>query len=418
MEAILVLNAGSSSIKFAVFDAENGEIVSRPRVRGHIAIHEGRIELVASDADGHLLERRQLARGCPTFDADAAIRHLIDWLSLNLGALEISLIGHRVVHGGTLYTLPVMVTDAVVAQLETLIQLAPMHQGHNLNAIRIAREHWPRALHIACFDTAFHHTQAPVARALALPRTITSAGVQRYGFHGLSFEYIAQQLPRVLGPHATGKVIVAHLGNGASLCALSEGRSVASTMGFSVLDGLVMGSRCGTLDAGAVLYCFQCLGMTAAAVSDMLYSQSGLLGVSGISADMETLLSSKDPHAAEAIDLFVYRLAGQIGELAAALGGIEALIFTAGIGENSPNIRRRVCAACAWLGAALDDSANEVDLELIHAPTSALRIAVVASDEEAMIAQHAARLAATVLPGAPAGAGAVSTRSDNARPSP
>jgi acetate kinase len=242
---------------------------------------------------------------------------------------------------------------------------------------------------IACFDTAFHMTQSSVAQAYALPRTMTNAGIRRYGFHGLSYEYIATQLPRVLGEKAHAKVIVAHLGNGASLCGLVNKKSAASTMGFSALEGLVMGTRSGSLDPGVVLYFLQELNMSADQVSNLLYNQSGLLGVSGISSDMQVLLNSPEPHAAQAIDLFVYRIISEIGSLAAAMGGVDALVFTAGIGEHAAPIRERICHACSWLGAALDRTANHMGQEKIHAPESQLQMVVIPTDEEKMIALHA-----------------------------
>jgi acetate kinase len=287
----------------------------------------------------------------------------------------------------------VLVTDEVLDDLDTLVPLAPLHQPHNLKAIRFLREYMPRLPQVACFDTAFHATQPNVAQAYALPRDITGAGVRRYGFHGLSYEYIASQLPRVLGDRAHGKVVVAHLGSGASLCALIDGKSVASTMGFSALDGLMMGTRCGALDPGVVLYMMQALHMTPEEVSDLLYNRSGLLGVSGISNDMQVLLASTDPRAVNAVDLFVHRIVCEIGSLAAAMGGLDALVFTAGIGENAAPIRSRVSRACEWLGALIDEEANYNRRELIHAPSSRLQLVVMATDEEKMIATKTLRCA-------------------------
>ncbi len=388
MDALLVLNAGSSSVKFAAFEQAGKPETLQLIGKGHVAQLGVNVELLIKSAEGEELERSNLAASGNSFDHDAAMDRLFTWIDAHRGGLNLVAVGHRVVHGGAKYLTPVRVNAEVMAELEKLIPLAPLHQPHNLKAIRIAAERWPSVPQVVCFDTAFHSTQPKVAQAFALPREITDLDVRRYGFHGLSYEYIASQLPRVLGDRANGKVIVAHLGNGASLCAMHGGQSVASTMGFSALDGLVMGTRCGTLDAGVVLYLLQERHLSAEAISDMLYSHSGLLGVSGFSSDMAVLLTSKDVRAAEAIDLFVYRIVGAIGALAAAMGGVDALVFTAGIGEHAAPVRQRICSGCEWLGALLDETANDVDLELIHAPTSALQLAVIPTDEEYMIALH------------------------------
>ena len=392
MKSILVLNSGSSSLKFALFDAGPGDSSTLPVLRGQIAREADGLVLEIRDHQGTVLCQTHDADTSASFDADAALTRVVRWLELRPGGTRIDAVGHRVVHGGTLFHLPVVANSRILEALAALVPLAPLHQAHNLAGVALTRLHWPEATQVLCFDTAFHHSQPPVARACALPRGLSATGIQRYGFHGLSFESIVQQLPEVLGPRAQGRVLVAHLGNGASLCALVGGRSQAATMGFSVLDGLMMGSRCGTLDAGVVLYMLQHLHMTAQDISTVLYEQSGLLGVSGVSSDMATLLASTDPHAAEALDLFVYRVAGEIGQLAAAIGGLDALVFTAGIGEHAPLIRARICAACGWLGAVVDDCANRVDLELIHAPDSRVQIAVMRTDEAAVIAGHTARL--------------------------
>ena len=391
MGAILVLNAGSSSIKFAAF--EHAATADEPRLicAGHVAQVAADVELLVRHANGTPLERSRTISAQSAFDHDEAMSLMFAWLGVHRGTLELAAVGHRVVHGGRKYSAPVRVSDGVLRDLDSLVPLAPLHQPHNLKAIRVIRERWPDVPQVACFDTAFHTTQPSVAQAFALPREITDAGVRRYGFHGLSYEYISTQLPRVLGDRASGKIIVAHLGNGASLCALIDGKSVASTMGFSALDGLVMGTRCGMLDPGVVLYLLQQLGMAPQEVSELLYSRSGLLGVSGISSDMQVLLTSADPRAAAAIELFVHRIVCEIGSLAAAMGGVDALVFTAGIGEHAVPIRERVCRACEWLGAVLDEKANSDGHELIHAPSSALWLAVVATDEESMIAAHTIR---------------------------
>ena len=269
--------------------------------------------------------------------------------------------GHRVVHGGQHYSAPVLIDATVLAELETLVPLAPLHQPHNLATIRVLLETMPSLPQVACFDTAFHRTQPDVAQRFAIPRRFADEGVRHYGFHGLSYEYIASVLPTLEPALADARIIVAHLGSGASLCALHKGRSIATTMGFSPLDGLVMGTRCGNIDPGVLLYLMDRHNMDARALEQLLYHQSGLLGVSGISNDMRTLLASDDPHAQEAIELFVYRVGREIGSLAAALGGLDALVFTGGIGEHSAVIRAKVCHQAAWLGLELDDSANEAD---------------------------------------------------------
>jgi acetate kinase len=390
VNAILVLNAGSSSVKFAAF--EHGRSPGEVSLigKGHIAQVGPRLELKAYRADGSVIEQSSKPSSSDGFEHDEAMTWMFTWLDEHRGGLSLSAVGHRVVHGGQRYSQPVLVTPDILAELDALVPLAPLHQPHNLKAIRTIRERWPSLPQIACFDTAFHGTQPHVAQAFALPRHLTEAGVRRYGFHGLSYEYIATQLPPVLGDRAQGKVIVAHLGSGASLCALVDGKSVASTMGFSALDGLMMGTRCGSIDPGVLLYLLEQLHMNAQDVTDLLYHRAGLLGVSGISSDMQVLLSSAHPHAQEAIELFVYRIVGEIGALAAAMGGIDALVFTAGIGEHAASIRARVCEGCHWLGARLDDNANHTGQELIHAKSSKLLLAVIPTDEEQMVALHVA----------------------------
>jgi acetate kinase len=391
-DSLLVINSGSSGIKFTLLGWVNGRQSTALIGRGQIRIAEQGIEIRFEDNSGEQFEPETALSRFPTIDSSEAIPRLIRWIEDHYAELTINAIGHRVVHGGAKFLSPVRISATVLAELEELIPLAPLHQPACLQAIRLTQKQWPQAEQVACFDTAFHSEQSWVARALGLPRDITDLGVQRYGFHGLSMEYISAQLLRVLGEKANGKIIVAHLGSGSSLCAIKDGKSVSSTMGFSVLDGLLMGTRCGSLDPGVVLYLMQHLKMTGKQISNLLYERSGLLGVSGISADMQVLLESKDPKAAQAVELFMYRLLGEIGSLAAALGGLDTLIFTGGMGENSAAIRERVVNGCAWLGATLDPLANRVDLELIHGPTSALQIAVIATNEEQMIALHTASL--------------------------
>lgn len=400
MPAILVLNAGSSSIKFSIFEQQSAAQNLRLLNKGHVAQRGSKVELLVKNAQGQAVfsaqqESPQESPQGSIFDHDAAMSQLLAWFDAQTQGWNFAAIGHRVVHGGQKYSAPVAINEEILRELDALAPLAPLHQPHNLKVIRLLLARWPGIPQIACFDTAFHATQSPLAQACALPRAITDAGVRRYGFHGLSYEYIASQLPRVLPAQAHGKVIVAHLGNGASLCGMVNGKSVASTMGFSALDGLVMGTRCGSLDAGVVLYLLQELRMSAEQVSEMLYKQSGLLGVSGISSDMQVLLDSREPNAAQAIELFVYRITCEIGALTAAMGGLDALVFTAGIGENAAPIRERVALACGWLGAALDQNANEKGDTQLHLPASKLPMFLIPTDEELMIAKQAVQMVQT-----------------------
>ena len=393
-KTLLVLNIGSSGIKFALFSLSASAPASQTGLigRGHLRQSEGALSISYAHKSEDPSEEVVRENQSSVFELMEVLPILFAWLSKNQSDLNMTAIGHRVVHGGTRYLHPTLITKTSLLDLEALIPLAPLHQPACLEAIRSAQAHWPGAQQIACFDTTFHCEQAWVARAFALPREMTDLGIQRFGFHGLSFEYVTSQLPRVLGDKALGRIIVAHLGNGASLCAIQHGRSVATTMGFSALDGLVMGTRCGTLDPGVVLFLLQQLKMTDQQVSDMLYQRSGLLGVSGISADLRVLLKSEAPEASQAIDLFVFRLLGEIGSLAAAMGGLDALVFTGGIGENAAAIRERVVTGCHWLGAKLDPLANSIDLELLHCDSSGMQIAIIPTDEEQMIAVHCADL--------------------------
>lgn len=389
-DAILVLNAGSSSIKFSVFP---GHV--RPSRQSLICDGEcegigHRVHFKTKDRAGVSLVDEYLAEGTTHEDALAA---LMLWLEGHFQDHRLVAAGHRVVHGGSLYTAPVRIDASVIVELRRLIPLAPLHQPHNLAAIAALSKLHPALPQIACFDTAFHHTQPEIATAFALPRRLTAEGIRRYGFHGLSYEYIASVLPDILGPaEADGRVVVAHLGSGASMCAMHRRKSVATTMGFTALDGLPMGSRCGNLDPGVILYLIQEKGMTAPAVSDLLYHSSGLLGVSGVSDDMRTLLASADPHAADAVALFVYRISRELGSLAAALGGLDALVFTAGIGEHAPEIRRRVCEQAVWLGVHFDEAANAVGGPKITIADSRASAWVIPTDEDLMIARHTWRL--------------------------
>lgn len=389
-DSVLTLNAGSSSIKFALFETAHElarGVVLKPLSRGQIEGIGTRPHFVAKDPAGVVLaERRWPERAGETHEA--LLGTLLDWVQAHLGAETLVAVGHRVVHGGPEYDRPMRVTDDLLAALGRLTSLAPLHQPHNLAPIRAVAAVRPGLPQVACFDTAFHHGMARVATRLALPRNYEAEGVRRYGFHGLSYEYIARRLRETAPVMASGRVIAAHLGNGASLCAMRNGRSVDTTMGFTTLDGLVMGTRCGTLDPGVILYLQQAHGMEAAGVERMLYQQSGLLGVSGISSDMRALLTSRERRAAEAIELFVFRIAREAGALASSLAGVDGFVFTAGIGENAPEIRAAVCERLAWLGIEMDAAANACGTGRISTARSRVEVRVVPTDEEAMIARH------------------------------
>ena len=391
-QALLVINSGSSSVKFAAYDVVEPDSALVRIANGKIEGIGGKPRLLVWGQDGKPLEDRRIhVSADPVLGPEEAFEALFEWLGHHAAGRTLSAVGHRVVHGGEKFARPARVTPEILRQLDSFTPLAPLHQPHNLSAIRAIAHLLPDLPQVACFDTEFHTTQPWVAQACALPRHITEAGVKRYGFHGLSYEYIASVLPEHLGAVANGRVVVAHLGNGASLCAMQDRRSVASTMGFTALDGLMMGTRCGSLDPGVVLYLMNGLGMKVQAVEKLLYEQSGLLGVSGISSDMRTVAASEAPEARQAIDLYAYRFAQQLGSQAASLGGLEALVFTAGIGENSASLRRRVCEDAAWLGVALDIDANEADVtgaRCISAPSSRVAVWVIPTNEELMIAQH------------------------------
>jgi acetate kinase len=387
-EGILTLNAGSSSIKFALF-AREAPVPSAPELAGQIDGLGARPHIKAKDARGARLDDVDLPleREAPH---RAALAFLVDWLHGHEGGRGIAAVGHRVVHGATRYSQPVLLDDAVIDALRSFVPLAPLHQPHNVAGIEAIRATLPGVPQVACFDTAFHRTQPTLAQLFALPRWVTAEGVRRYGFHGLSYEYIAEVLPPHLGAKAEGKVIVAHLGNGASLCAMEGRRSRATSMGFTALDGLMMGTRTGTLDPGVLLYLMDRHRMDARALERLLYKESGLLGVSGISQDMRELLASREREAREAIDLFCYRLVREIGALAAVLGGLDALVFTGGIGEHAAPVRERACRALGWLGLELDAEANAADATVIARPGSRVAALVLPTNEEWMIARHTA----------------------------
>jgi acetate kinase len=381
--AILTLNAGSSSLKFALFDAAT---LGSALLRGEVSDLNTAPHLVAHDIAGTSLIDRKWESGSDGSFA-VILAELLEFIDAHPGHNGLAAVGHRVVHGGSDHIAPERVTPALLQSLTTLIALDPIHMPHNIapmHAIAMAR---PKLTQIACFDTAFHHTLPPVARRFALPRAISDAGVRRYGFHGLSYEYIAGRLREEAPALARGRVVVAHLGAGASLCALLDGASIATTFGFSVLDGLVMATRCGSLDPGVILYLAR-QGHSFASIEDMLYNRSGLLGVSGISEDIQVLLASTDNHAREAIELFTYQLSIEIAGMAAALGGLDGIVFTAGIGSHSPEIRSAVCERLAWLGVHLNRAANHASDACISAADSDVDVLVMATDEEAMIAHH------------------------------
>jgi acetate kinase len=385
---LLVLNAGSSSIKFSVYEV--GEPSGTPAllVRGEVDGLGARPRFVAQDQAGARLADDQLATGAAH---DDALGTILAWIEARTAGAEVIAAGHRVVHGGVRYASPVRVTPEVMRELEALVPLAPLHQPHNLEAIKALAKRRPSLRQVACFDTAFHTTQSAVAQAFALPRSLGEAGVKRYGFHGLSYEYIASVLPEHLGTGADGRIVVAHLGAGASMCAMRGRRSVATTMGFTALDGLPMGTRTGAIDPGVILYLMSERGMPLGDVTELLYKKSGLLGLSGISSDVRDLLASDSPDAARALDVFVYRVGRELGSLAAALGGLDALVFTAGIGEHAAPIRARICRDAEWLGVRLDDQANQRGAPRISAAGSRATAWVIPTDEELMIARHALR---------------------------
>jgi acetate kinase len=348
----------------------------------------------ARDAAGEALPCPDLTRAPPATPAEALLG-LMPWLRDRLGGRAVAALGHRVVHGGPRHTAPARVTPALLDELAALESLAPLHQPHNLAPIRATLAKAPALPQVACFDTAFHHTMPAVAQAFAIPYALAEKGVRRYGFHGLSYEYIASRLPDLAPELAGGRVVVAHLGNGASLCALQAGRSIATTMGFSALDGLPMGTRCGELDPAVVLHLLRQEGMTPAAVEDLLYRRSGMLGLSGVSSDFRDLLASPEPRARFALELFVHRVARGVGALAAALGGLDGIVFTAGVGENAAPIRAAVCDACRWLGVDLDPEANAAHGPRISRPGGRVAVHVIPTDENLMIARHTRAVVAT-----------------------
>lgn len=388
-DAVLVLNAGSSSIKFSAFELAGAEL--SPLVKGQVEGLSTAPRFVARDASGNTVAEKRWDAGT-RLGHDQALQHLAEFLRGHRGTHELIAVGHRVTHGGLKYRGAVRIDATVLNELDQLSPLSPLHQPHNLTPVRLLQKQRPNLPQVACFDTAFHTTAPEVAQMFALPQELTEAGVRRYGFHGLSYEYVASVLPQFDSRAAAGKTVVCHLGNGSSMCALAGSRSVASTMGFTAVEGLPMGTRCGALDPGVVLFLIEQKGMEPRAVRELLYNKSGLLGVSGVSSDMRALLSSDDPRARLAIDIYVYRIGRELGSLAAALGGLDAIVFTAGIGENAGAVRERVCRDAAWLGIEFDPAANAKGGPRISAAASRTSAWVIPTNEELMIARHTLRV--------------------------
>ena len=381
MTTVLTLNAGSSSLKFAVYSSDS----DHPLVTGLVDRIGTNATLKLKDQRGFDLPTK--TDGLSTHQE--ALTSVLSAIEPELDGKTIDIVGHRVVHGGLWYDAPVMVTDEVLERLTTLEPFAPLHQPHNLSGIKAAKAAFPNAPQIACFDTAFHRHHPYVNDTFAIPRAYYDKGVRRYGFHGLSYDYISGELHRIAPTIAQGRVVVAHLGNGASMCAIQDGKSVASTMGFSALDGLPMGTRCGQLDAGVVLYLMDQEGLSATDISDMLYKKSGLLGLSDLSNDMRTLEASDSLEARQAIDYFVFRIQRELGGMAAAMGGIDGLVFCGGIGENSAFIRDRVCERTAWMGIEIDYKKNDAHAQVISTEMSRTTVMVIPTNEELVIARAA-----------------------------
>lgn len=388
-KALFVVNAGSSSIKFKLYRILGDDIA--PLITGALDGIGTQPRLRAKDADGAVLVDRSFT--AEEIAKPSHAQHAIgDWVTPLMGGYELIGVGHRVVHGGPHYSHPVIVDDEVLRTLESFIPLAPLHQLTNLDPIRVLRERRPDLPQVACFDTAFHRGHPEIADRFALPRALYDDGVRRYGFHGLSYEYVSGRLREIAPKLAAGRVVICHLGSGASACALLDGRSMESTMGFTALDGLPMGTRCGALDAGVVLHLIEQKGLTPAQVGHMLYHDSGLRGLSGISSDMRTLLASPDPAATLAVDYFTLHVAQAVASLSVTLGGLDALVFTAGIGEHAPEVRSRVASRLGFLGLDIDQQANSTASTDIQSDRSSVRVLVVPTDEERMIGLHTLKL--------------------------
>lgn len=396
MAHILTLNAGSSSIKFALFEADS----LNERVRGQIEGIGTKPHLSARIADADKTEKD--LDGAEVGDHASALAAILALIDERFSGAQVKAVGHRIVHGGPDYGSPVVIDEDRFAGLEKLIPLAPLHQPHNLSGVRAAQEAFPEATQVACFDTAFHRQHPWVNDTYALPLELYEEGVRRYGFHGLSYEYVTRALKQLAPMHAAGRVIVSHLGNGASMCAIQGGQSVGSTMGFTALDGLPMGTRCGQLDPGVVLYLMAEKGLTATEIENLLYKQSGLKGLSGISNDMRALEEAGTIEARRAIDYFVYRIRRELGAMVAILSGLDALVFCGGIGENAWRIRERVCQDFGWLGLELDETQNRAGETIISSQRSRVRVFIIRTNEELMIASHAAEKAQEAIASAAA----------------
>jgi acetate kinase len=383
--SVLAVNAGSSSLKFALFSGA-GSADLKVMVTGELEERGPDTLFTARDAAGHMLDGNTRP-GAPE-GLTSGLSDLLGWIDRHLGSHVLGAVGHRIVHGGAAFSQPVLIQGTILGELDALTPLAPLHQPQGLAPVRAIAASRPALPQVACFDTAFHSTMPAVASRLALPRSYEQEGVRRYGFHGLSYEFIARSLGALSPRLAGGRVIVAHLGNGASLCALSAGRSIETTMSFTTLDGLVMGTRCGSIDPGVLLYLMRVHGLGADQIETLLYRQSGLLAVSGLSGDMRLLLASPDPRARDAVDLFVYRIVSAIGALAAALGGLDGFVFTGGIGQHAPEIRAAICAKLGWLGVRYGADTAGGSQACISDPRSAVEVHVVPTDEERMIALH------------------------------
>lgn len=388
-DAIVVLNAGSSSIKFSLFEQRQKDldVVARGQIEGLFTSPR----FVSKDKAGQILSEKSWGEGTSLGHA-GALDHLVAYLRGELKEHRLVGVGHRVAHGGPDIAKPLLMDKEAISRLEKLVPLAPLHQPHNLGPMKILLERAPQLPQVACFDTMFHRTNSRISQLFALPMEYFDAGVRRYGFHGLSYEYVASVLSQYDDKAARGRTVVLHLGNGASMCAMAQSKSVACTMGFCAVDGLMMGTRSGSLDPGVVLYLMAQRGMSASEIENLIYTKSGLLGVSGISSDMRALLGSQEPGAKLAVDLYVYRVQRELGSLAAALGGLDSMVFTGGIGENAAVIRSRVCNDAKWLGVELDDGANTKGGPKISTPGSRLSAWVIPTNEELMIARHTAHL--------------------------
>ncbi len=380
-KAILVINSGSSSIKFSLFACQqNLNLLYHGVIEG---LFESPCLTLFNATHAQIVKQKISSQG-----HEAGLRTFFAWFEQLSNSMTLTAVGHRVVHGGTFFFHPTLVTDEALKDMASLNPLAPLHQPHNLEAIRIIKTIYPKLAQVACFDTTFHRTQEKLATLFAIPRKLTNEGVLRYGFHGISYEYIASVITQHLGEVGNNRVIVAHLGNGASMCAIYQRKSVATSMGFTALDGLMMGTRCGRIDPGVLLYLTQEKNYSTKEIEHLLYNESGLLGVSGISNDVRELLANSDANAKEAIDLFCYRAALEVGSLSVALKGCDALVFTAGIGENAAIIRKKICGHLAWLGVKINDRANEMNSIIISDNESKVKISVIATNEEYMIAKH------------------------------